>query len=133
MQASTAHAPASAIVPLAAAEMQDHLLTAVLDLDRLHALLTHACGDLLAVFRQTTAWPERHAGDTEALGAAVTALQFEDLASQLLNHTRQRLRHCADRLACSAMPGEAGFIEEAPRRPNPVTQDEMRAGNIELF
>jgi hypothetical protein len=30
--------------------------------------------------------------------------------------------------------GEAlPFVEEVPERPNPVTQDEMDAGSIELF
>ena len=29
--------------------------------------------------------------------------------------------------------GEPGVVEEPPQRPNPVTQDEMDAGSIELF
>ena len=33
------------------------------------------------------------------LGGAVTALQFQDMASQLINHTHQRLRSCADQIA----------------------------------
>ena len=67
---------------------------------------------------------------------AVTALQFQDMASQLIAHTRQRLRNCADRLAREAMgdddDGDA-VVEAAPLRPNPVTQDEMDAGSVELF
>jgi sulfite reductase beta subunit-like hemoprotein len=67
---------------------------------------------------------------------AITALQFQDMASQLIAHTRKRLRNCADRLARDAMgddeDGEA-VVEKAPLRPNPVTQDEMDAGSIELF
>ena len=49
---------------------------------------------------------------------------------------RWRLWLGADRLARDVMgddeDGEA-VIEEAPLRPNPVTQDEMDAGSIELF
>jgi len=26
-----------------------------------------------------------------------------------------------------------GIVEEAPQRPNPVTQDEMDAGSVDLF
>jgi hypothetical protein len=70
------------------------------------------------------------------LAGAVTALQFQDMASQLVNHTQRRLRNCADRLAREVMgddeDGET-VIEEAPMRPNPVTQDELDAGSIELF
>ena len=69
-------------------------------------------------------------------GVAVTALQFQDMASQLIIHTSKRLRSCADRLARETMgedeEGEA-VAEEAPLRPNPVTQDEMDAGSVELF
>ena len=58
------------------------------------------------------------------------------MASQLIAHTHQRLRNCADRIARETMgdddEGEA-VIEAPPARPNPVTQDEMDAGSIELF
>jgi len=60
----------------------------------------------------------------------------EGMASQLIQHTNTRLRSCADRLAAETMgddeDGEA-VVERAPPRPNPVTQDEMDAGSIELF
>jgi hypothetical protein len=62
------------------------------------------------------------------LGGAIPALQFQDMASQLIAHTHRRLRDCADRLA-----GEAAAVEAPPLRPNPVTQDEMDTGSIELF
>ena len=70
------------------------------------------------------------------LYTAVTALQFQDMASQLIHHTNTRLRSCADQLArdalCDDADGEA-VVETAPLRPNPVTQDEMDAGSVELF
>ena len=72
-----------------------------------------------------------------ALHAAVTELQFQDMASQLIAHTSKVLQGCAYRLAADAMGSEEGeavsFVEEVPDRPNPVTQDEMQAGSIELF
>ena len=70
------------------------------------------------------------------LAAAVTALQFQDMASQLIIHTNRRLRNCADTLAREVMGDDedgVAVIEVAPQRPNPVTQDEMDAGSIELF
>ena len=58
------------------------------------------------------------------------------LACHLITHTSRRLRNCADRLARDTMgddeDGET-VAEETPLRPNPVTQDEMDAGSIELF
>ena len=70
------------------------------------------------------------------LGTAVTALQFQDMASQLINHTRGRLRNCADRLARDVFVGDEdgeAAVEQGPLRPNPVTQSEMDTGFIELF
>ena len=71
-----------------------------------------------------------------ALSGAIVALQFQDMATQLIAHTTKRLRNCADRLARDAMAddedGEA-VVEDAPLCPNPVTQDEMDAGSVELF
>ena len=69
-------------------------------------------------------------------GGAVTALQFQDMASQLINHTHKRLRSCVDRLAREAFAEEEDGeveMEEVPLRPNPVTQAEMDVGSIELF
>ncbi|MDD5336825.1 MAG: hypothetical protein PHS32_24075, partial [Rhodoferax sp.] len=82
--------------------------------------------------------------DSEALDAvrsarraAVTELQFQDIASQLIVHTSKILQGCAYRLASESMGLEDGeavpFVEEVPERPNPVTQDAMDAGSIELF
>ena len=72
-----------------------------------------------------------------ALHAAVTELQFQDMASQLIGHTSKILQGCAYRLASEAMGYEDGeavpFVEDVPERPNPVTQDEMQAGSVELF
>jgi len=134
---------------LAAADLQDHLMTATNDLDRLQTLLADACDALAQSFygasEQLRALMDEHhaAGHADVyprlmqqLGGAVTALQFQDMASQLINHTSRRLRSCADQIARVAMGDDedgAAVVEEAPLRPNPVTQDEMDAGSIELF
>jgi len=132
---------------LAAADLQDHLMVASNDLERLQRLLDDASSALMTHFTQASARIEAALATIEGetgvvqaarheLGGAITALQFQDMASQLIAHTTRRLRSCADRLARDAMgddeDGEA-VIEEPPLRPNPVTQDEMDAGSIELF
>jgi hypothetical protein len=135
---------------LAAADLQDSLLTATNDLDRLERLLAHASETLMGHFHgasvqvnhlarlaaQHPELPEATLHEAmQHLGGAVTAMQFQDMASQLIGHTQQRLRHCADRLARDVMGDEDGaaVVEDAPMRPNPVTQDEMDAGSVELF
>ena len=118
-------------------------MTASNDLDRLQALLSHACDELMVSFHGASEHIRAidPSGDTfdavlERLGGAITALQFQDMASQLIAHTHRRLRNCADRIARETMGDDeegAAIVEEAPLRPNPVTQDEMDAGSIELF
>jgi hypothetical protein len=146
-----ATAPADGLPILAAAEVQDDLLVASNDLERLQRLLTDASDSLIGHFyaasdqlRELKALSaERPEFDLpqlqrtmEHVAGAITAMQFQDLASQLVAHTGKRLRGCADRLARAAMgddeDGQA-VVEDVPLRPNPVTQDEMDAGSIELF
>ena len=149
-----------------AADLQDNLMTATNDLDRLQTLLADACEALMRGFHGAIAEldklplhgaapvvakvsaasdvsaandladPTPFAGVMKSLGVAITALQFQDMASQLIAHTHQRLRNCADRLANETMGEDeegTAVVEAAPLRPNPVTQDEMDAGSVELF
>ena len=137
---------------LAATELQDHLLVATNDLDRLQRLLTDASDALVGHFHAAAgqiklllrAAAQRPDLDGSALNqamdhlaGAITSLQFQDMASQLLTHTSRRLRSCADRLAADAMEmdgeEEEAFLDTVPMSPNPVTQDEMDAGSVELF
>lgn len=136
---------------LAAADLQDHLMTASNDLDRLQTLLADACDTLMQRFHGAsehvrTLREQGHATEADSdavfndlmqnLGGAVTALQFQDMASQLINHTHKRLRSCVDRLAREAFADDEdgmAAVEEVPLRPNPVTQAEMDVGSIELF
>jgi hypothetical protein len=136
---------------LAAADLQDHLMVASNDLERLQRLLADACDSLMLHFQGASSelrpllddGAERPAAAPQQLNrvmhhmaGAITAMQFQDMASQLVAHTTKRLRNCADRLASQTMGDDedgVAVIEEAPLRPNPVTQDEMDAGSIELF
>ena len=123
--------------------MQHDLLCASNDLDRLQSLLADACETLIQRFRgaadniegllKTTdlppSQPERLHNVMAQLGGALTALQFQDMASQLIHHTDARLRRCASQLA-----GHAAHPQTtAAARPNPVAQSEMDAGSVELF
>jgi hypothetical protein len=149
-----ATAPAAAAPLLVAAELQDHLMSATNDLDRLHTLLSDACDTLMQRFASATeqihALIDAHRGSgtdprdsaaylvlMQQMGGAVTALQFQDMASQLIVHTNHRLRSCVDTLAREAFGEDdedgASIVEAPPLRPNPVTQAEMDAGSIELF
>jgi hypothetical protein len=134
--------PSALHAALRAADLQDQLMSACNDLDRLQRLLADSCEALLQRFGGAVATLDglgldRAPADLRAqLAAAVTALQFQDLASQLITHTHQRLRHCADELARDAFGRDAdgeAVVAPAPTRPNPVTQDEMDAGSVELF
>lgn len=138
-------APAVQLPVMLVAEVQDALLVVVHDLARLDGLLAHTMENLMERFTSASATladpalVDSVAIDTvrAALHSAVTELQFQDMASQLINHTSKILQGCAYRLAAESMGQEDGeavpFVEEVPERPNPVTQDEMDAGSIELF
>lgn len=141
-----------AVPSMMAVDLQDHLMTASNDLDRLQRLLSDATDTLMARFhdasdhintvqRNVQGMPQLDPTPLDQalrdLGGAVVALQFQDMASQLIAHTDKRLRSCADLLARDAFgaDGEDGavYIEAPPLRPNPVTQDEVDAGSITLF
>ena len=115
------------------------------DLSRLDGLLAHTMENLMERFTSASAnladpalMDSRELDNVRStLRAAVTELQFQDMASQLIVHTSKILQGCAYRLASESMGSEDGeavpFVEQVPERPNPVTQDEMDAGSIELF
>lgn len=136
---------------LVATDLQDHLMVASNDLERLQRLLDDASESLSGHFYSATNHIQRllHVAALQPvddggqmheamrdLAGAITALQFHDMATQLISHTQRRLRGCADRIAREAMgddeDGET-IVEEIPTKPNPVTQDEMDAGSVDLF
>lgn len=142
---TTSPVPAVQLPVMLVAELQDSLLVVVHDLNRLDGLLAHTMENLLARFASANACladpalpASRELDEVRStLRAAVTELQFQDMASQLIGHTTKMLQGCAYRLASESMGVEDGeavpFVEEVPERPNPVTQDEMYAGSVELF
>ncbi len=83
------------------------------------------------------------------VNTAVTALQFQDMTSQLIDHTRHRIeralslseetvmavRREADtgHALRQAREGMRGLTRAAEVRPHPVEQENMDSGNIELF
>jgi hypothetical protein len=126
------------------AEVQDALLVVVHDLTRLDGLLANTMENLMDRFTSASAHLSNNSAPDaslievrNALHSAVTELQFQDMASQLINHTAKILQGCAYRLAAESMGQEDGeaapFVDQVPERPNPVTQDEMDAGSVELF
>lgn len=143
---TTSGGPAVQIPVMVAAELQDSLLVVMHDLHRLEGLLNHATDNLLERFGEANSvlTDDAVAGSPDlvavraALRNAVTELQFQDMASQLIWHTTKVLQGCAFRLASEAMGHDEGeeaapFAEMAPDRPNPVTQSEMDAGSVDLF
>lgn len=129
--------------PQAAAALQRDLLCASRDLDRLQGLLADACETLIQRFRGAAdnidgllkatdpppSQPERLHDAMAQLGGALTALQFQDMASQLIHHAHARLHRCALQLGSQAAHPQP----TAAARPNPVAQSEMDAGSVELF
>lgn len=131
---------------LTCAELQDHLLAVTHDLDRLQDLLADACETLLSGFVGVTQQlrslqvvkPANSAAIERAarhLATTAKALQFQDMSTQLIAHTSQRLRHCVGVLARDAFAGDGdeAVVEPAPLRPNPVTQSQVDTGFVELF
>ena len=139
--------PPSVALPVSMlAYLQDALLMAMTDLQRLEGLLDHATANLLERFGAAESSLGHLAMDENddvnqirlKLHQAVTELQFHDMATQLLVHTGKVLQGCAWRLAEEAMEPEEDEIPMAslnpmPDRPSPVAQNEMDAGSIELF
>jgi hypothetical protein len=124
--------------PLDAVELADQLLTARTDLERLHALLDDAAGDLMVAFLAAERLLARldDTAPASALEArvevrrALTAMQFPDMAAQILSHVNGRIQAVTDRLG--AFGGDEPSIPLV-ERPCPVAQREMDAGSVELF
>lgn len=108
---------------------------------RLEALISQAAHTLLdsfqAIERRWRAIPVEGLGAVdEDVNRAVSALQFHDLATQLLGHARKRIAVANEGLARLAL--EPGRIVpqpwEAPPGPGgPVGRANLEAGTVELF
>ncbi|BAP89519.1 uncharacterized protein E1O_23880 [Burkholderiales bacterium GJ-E10] len=108
------------------------------DLDRLQRLFNDAASRLLASFHEVAALESgtlRRSDDErrrfqDALGSAITALQFQDMASQLTGHAQRRLLALEARLQDWCGDPAQGITVE---HPHPVRQAEMASGSVELF
>ena len=121
-----------------AADMQDELLAAGTEMERLERLLSDAVDQLLDRFGRAHALTANlegtaAAGLADELRAAMTALQFQDMASQLIVHARRRLASVADCLGNVAVGGEDGAEVQWVGRACPVAQRAVDAGSVELF
>ncbi len=121
-------------------DLQDELMTAGTELDRLQRLLIDAVTQLSAHFSHAVSSQsgmppsqERDVLLTE-MKRAMTALQFEDMASQLITHSRRRLSSVTECLGNLALSGEEEGCEvQWVVRPCPVAQRVVDAGSVELF
>jgi len=107
------------------------------DLERLKSLINDAGERLLVSFNQVAAvLPALAATDAqraqvvEAVHAAVTALQFQDMATQLTGHAQRRLSVLEERLRSLSNEAARGLQRV---QSHPVRQVEMTAGSIDLF
>jgi hypothetical protein len=137
--AAQADAPSG---PLPVPDLRAQLISAADDLRRLQALLSDACDTLLARFSDA-AGHARELGAIaaaassaqalqEQLAGAVIALQFQDMAHQLIDHTHGHLHRCADVLHLA--PADTTAMDPAPPvRSSPVAQHAMNVGSVDLF
>lgn len=123
---------------------QARVLAAVADLERLLQLLEQAGCDLMHRFSKCdllvgelsrdpagfTAARQSEALRAHLLGAT-TAMQFQDMATQLVEHALTELRTIALRLGDAA--GSPRRPEAPGRRGSPVSQSGIGAGSIDLF
>lgn len=107
------------------------------DLERLKVLIADAGDRLLASFNAVSAQLPAVAGDvaqrrslTRAVTGAVTALQFQDMATQLIRHAQRRLEVLEGCLASLSHDTDPLL---AATRMQPVRQSAMGAGSIDLF
>jgi len=107
------------------------------DLERLKTIVNDAAGRLMGSFNEIVALEGQANRNLEerqriesAIGMAVTALQFQDMATQLTGHAQRRL--AALECCLRSLYGEgvgAGYFDHS----QPVRQSEMSAGSIDLF
>jgi hypothetical protein len=105
------------------------------DLERLKLLFTDAGDRLLDSFnrfaelaRELSDRSDDRTTIDSALSTAVTALQFQDMATQLTGHAQRRL------LALQAYLNSLSEDSSGLRiHPQPVRQAEMSAGSVDLF
>jgi hypothetical protein len=136
---------------LAAADLQDHLMVASNDLERLQRLLDDASETLSGHFYGASSQIQDLMQAIARCPTSITTRCRCDAEPGRRDHRAAVPRHGdpADRPHAKAPAllrrpnrrdamGEddedgCAIVEDGPGRPNPVTQDEMDAGSIELF
>lgn len=105
------------------------------DLDRLRGLIGEAGGELATAFGVVAAPAAKPEERSAALAQAVGALQFEDIALQLIAHAQRRLallEGCLQGLSPDLEPVGHEAVR-ARLLHHPVGQTGMAAGEVELF
>jgi len=108
------------------------------DLERLKTLIADAGDKLLESFNEVSARvPKMPLSDAErtklmmAVTSAVTALQFQDMATQLTGHAQRRLNVLQDCLKTLTHQAPDPLLVDT--RMQPVRQSAVGAGSIDLF
>jgi len=120
---------------------QAQLSEAETDMRRLETLITQTAQTLYASFQTIERrWKERPSeGEMlvdEEVGRAVTALQFHDLATQLLGHARKRLAVAEEGLRKLTVLPVNGTVTDwgaPPELAAPVGHANLETGTVELF
>ena len=111
------------------------------DMHRLEMLITQTAQTLYASFQTIEQrWKDRKADGQmlvdEEVGRAVTALQFQDLATQLLGHARKRIAVAEEglkKLTVLPLTGSAAEWGAPPDLAAPVGHANLETGTVELF
>ncbi|MFN7538031.1 MAG: hypothetical protein ACK5QN_10155 [Burkholderiales bacterium] len=104
------------------------------DLGRLDTIITDAIGRLMESFGTIQALAaEREAPEiSRAAFEAVTALQFQDMATQLIAHCRRRLDHAGSDGGGSNVSFSSTHFAPV-RTDGPVSPSSVGAGTVDLF
>ena len=107
------------------------------DLERLKTIVNDAAGRLLGSFHEFARLEQKTNRNLEerqriesAIGSAVTALQFQDMATQLTHHAQRRL--AALERCLRALYGQSAVAADLEHS-QPVRQAEMSSGSVDLF
>ena len=111
------------------------------DMRRLETLITQTANTLYASFQTIEQrWKDRRPDGEmlvdEEVGRAVTALQFHDLATQLLGHARKRIAVAEEglkKLTVLPLAGTAADWGAPPDLAAPVGHANLETGTVELF
>jgi len=133
----TTNTTSTASVPEAGRTAAQECAAIEADLERLKTLVNDAAGRLMGSFNEFAQLEQQAKRNNEerqriesAIGTAVTALQFQDMATQLTGHAQRRL--VALESCLRTLYGEASSAVLL-EHPQPVRQAEMSSGSIDLF